>query len=550
MTPTSRSGTSLHGVPVSTGRATGPVVRVAEPAGPPERSPAPADHESEARRIRPAAQAVADRLNQRATTVDGQARAVMETTAAMALDPELLSQAEKLVHDRSLPAPRAVFEAANGFAEVLAAAGEYLAERVRDVQDVRDRIVAELQGIQPPGPPELVEPAVVLARDLAPADTADLDPALVLALVTEEGGPTSHTAILARSLGIPAIVAVRGLLSHPALGAQVDGDTGEIVLTEEPLTAEAATRSVQEWDGAGRTADDHPVKVLANIGSAADAQAAVAARAQGVGLFRTEFCYLDASVEPDVADQRAAYAEVLAPLAGLPVVVRTLDAGADKPLPFLDAAAEPNPALGVRGLRIAFDRPDILDRQLTAIAAAAQDTGALVSVMAPMVATPQEASWFVEKARAAGIARAGVMIEIPAAALMAREILDAVDFASIGTNDLAQYTFAADRMTGALATLNDPWHPALLRLIAALGAAGQDAGKPVGVCGEAASDATLAGVLAGLGVSSLSMTANAIAQVGSALPQHTRETYRKAAQEVLAASSPDEARKTASALLK
>lgn len=563
MAPSNHTGTSLHGVAVSPGRASGPVVRVVEPSGPPERSPAPVDAETEAHRIRPTAQAVADRLSQRATTVTGDARVVLETTAAMAVDPELVSQAEKLVHSQSLPAARAVYDAANGFAEMLAAAGDYLAERVRDVHDVRDRLVAELLGTEVPGAPELREPSVLLARDLAPADTADLDPNLVLALVTEEGGPTSHTAILARALGIPAVVAVRGLLSQPALGASVDGGTGEVVLADQPLAVEAATRiGVSEWRGVGTTADDHPVKILANIGSVTDARAAVDARAQGVGLFRTEFCYLGATVEPDVAAQRAAYTEVLTPLAGLPVVVRTLDAGADKPVPFLhsaaqpaaqppaEPAAEPNPALGVRGLRVAFDRPELLDRQLTAIAAAAEDSGADVSVMAPMVATPDEAAWFVERAHAAGIDRAGVMIEVPAAALMAREILNVVDFVSVGTNDLAQYTLAADRMTGALAALNDPWHPALLRLVAMLGSAGRDAGKPVGVCGEAASDATLAGVLVGLGITSLSMTSNAVPAVGSSLTEHSLATYQRAAQDVLAASSPEQARRCAHAVLR
>ena len=479
------------GVGVSAGRASGPAARVAEPLPEPAAEPAPEDAAAEAARIRPCADAVAERLFQRAAGADGDAKAVLETTAAMALDPALISKAEQYVNDRALPAARAVHEAAGEFVEALRATGGYLAERAQDVHDVRDRIVAELLGRTPPGVPELAEPGVLLARDLAPADTAELDADKVLALVTEAGGPTSHTAILARSLGIPAVVAVRGLLEAEVVGLVVDGDAGTVEVFDRPVATETAQRGLGEFDGEGATADGHQVKVLANVGSATDAQGAIAASAQGIGLFRTEFCYLAAEQEPGVATQRAAYAEVLAAFAGKPVVVRTLDAGADKPLSFLQPGDEPNPALGVRGLRVSFERPEVLDRQLEAIAGAAEDSGADVSVMAPMVATPDEAAWFVERARAAGISRAGAMIEVPAAVLSARELLDAVDFASIGTNDLAQYLFAADRMLGSLAALNDPWQPALLRLLERIGRAGEELGKPVGVCGEAAADPLL-----------------------------------------------------------
>ncbi|MBB5154331.1 phosphoenolpyruvate--protein phosphotransferase [Saccharopolyspora phatthalungensis] len=541
----------LTGVGVSSGRASGPVVRVADSLPEPPVTPAPADPTAEAARIRPAADAVADRLFQRAGRVEGDAKAVLETTAAMAIDPALISQAEQLVTGRSLPAPRAVHEAANGFADALREAGDYLAERARDVQDVRDRIIAELSGVTPPGIPEFERPSVLIARDLAPADTADLDPDLVLALVTEEGGPTSHTAILARALGIPAVVAVRGLLAVPDLvGAVVDGDRGSVETSGQAVAVQVAERAgVGEWNGVGATADGVPVKVVANVGSAADARAAVAADAQGVGLFRTEFCYLGADDEPAIETQRTAYHEVIAPFAGKPVIVRTLDAGADKPLPFLGMGVEPNPALGVRGLRVAFDRPDVLERQLEAIVGATADSAAEVSVMAPMVATVDEAAWFADRVRAAGLPRAGVMIEVPAAALSAAEILDAVDFVSIGTNDLAQYVFAADRMAGALAQLNDPWQPALLRLIAKVGDAGRELDKPVGVCGEAASDPLLAGVLAGLGVTSLSMAAGAVPAVGAALAKHPFATFRQAADAALSAPTPSRAREAVRAAL-
>jgi phosphotransferase system enzyme I (PtsI) len=506
----------LSGVGVSPGRVDGPRVVVAADLPEPASTPAPGDLGAEAGKIGLAAASVAAALSDRARSVSGDARSVLETTAAMASDPALTASAEQLVRDRSLPAPRAVWEAAGEFMTALQAAGGYMAERARDVADVRDRIVAALLGVAPPGVPDLTSPSVLVARDLAPADTAGLDPDLVLALVTAEGGPTSHTAILARALGIPAVVACAGVLELDSPGLAVDGSAGTVTPSDGTVRAPART-SRATWDGVGRLADGHRVKLLANVGSAADAHAAVSAGAEGVGLFRTEFCFLSAASEPTEAEQRAAYAAVLEPFAGKPVVVRTLDAGSDKPLAFLPMGEEPNPALGVRGLRIAFDRPELLDRQLAAIAAAAADTGVELSVMAPMVATAAEAAWFAARARAAGIERVGVMIEIPAAALCAAEILAEVDFVSLGTNDLAQYVFAADRQLGAVAALNDPHQPALLRLVGMVASAGEAAGKPVGVCGEAAADPALAPVLAGLGVTSLSMNAVALAGVGSAL---------------------------------
>lgn len=557
----SMAGERLFGVGVSAGRAAGPVVRVVGAQPEPASTPAPPDPGTEAARIEPAMAAVAEALRNRASRARGDAREVLETTAAMAADPALRKQAERAVLDGALPAARAVYEAANGFSATLAAAGGYLAERVRDVQDVRDRIVAELLGVAAPGVPELTRPAVLVARDLAPADTAGLDPSTVLALVTEEGGPTSHTAILARSLGIPAVVACRGILDRGELaGVVVDGDTGTVDIpggAVEVVTVRDTGAAPIVWSGRAATRDGHPVKILANVGSVADAEAAAASGAGGVGLFRTEFCYLSAAEEPTVSAQRAEYAAILTAFHGKPVVVRTLDAGADKPLPFLaDSTAganpvtEPNPALGVRGLRLSRTRVDVLDRQLDAIAGAAEDTGVEIRVMAPMVSTAEEARWFTERAHAAGLPSAGVMIEVPAAALTASEIFAATDFVSLGTNDLAQYLFAADRMSGALATLNDPWQPALLRLIGEVGAAASSSGKPLGVCGEAAADPALACVLIGLGVDSISMSPSALARVGDAVTATSFERCQTAARAVRTARDPAAARMAARAVLR
>ena len=544
------SSVRLHGVGVSPGHAAGPVVRVAEPLPEPAAGPAAADPAAEAARIAPAAKLVAARLDAAAEAATGPGREVLEATAMMASDPALVSAAEQLVTGQNLPAARAVYDAAETFSAALAAAGGYLAERVRDIADVRDRLIAELLGAPAPGVPPLSGPSILIARDLAPADTAGLDPALVLALVTEEGGPTSHTAILARALGIPAVVACAGVLDVQADGLEIDGDTGEVTVQTGEIKIHAADAAGSaDWNGIGQTADGHQVKVLANVGNPADARAGADAGAEGVGLFRTEFSYLSAETEPSEEAQREAYAQVLAPFHGKPVVVRTLDAGADKPLKFLNPDPEPNPALGVRGLRVARNRVGLIDRQLAAIAAAAADTGAEVSVMAPMVATAEEAAWFVARARAAGISRAGVMIEIPAAALTAHEIFEAVDFVSLGTNDLAQYVFAADRQVGAVAALNDPWQPALLRLIQLVGQAATAAGKPAGVCGEAAADPNLACVLTGLGVTSLSMNAPAIRRVGATLSANTLSACQTAAQQALSAATPAVAKQAARAAL-
>jgi phosphotransferase system enzyme I (PtsI) len=323
-------------------------------------------------------------------------------------------------------------------------------------------------------------------------------------------------------------------------------DAARSVLVEDPapelVDAAGADTGAEVVTGPGTTADGRPVALLANLGSAAEVPAAMAAGAEGVGLFRTEFLFLDAVAAPTAADQEVAYRAVFSAFAGSKVVIRVLDAGADKPLAFVDLGSEPNPALGVRGLRALRVHQDLLDTQLDAIAAAAKDSGADVWVMAPMVADSEDAAWFTARARSHGLTTAGAMIEIPAAAITAGSLLKAVSFASIGTNDLAQYTMAADRLAGALGSLQDPWHPAILRLIELVGAAGSVAGKPIGVCGEAAADPLLACVLVGLGATSLSMAPPALAGVRAALAQYTFADCVRFGQVAVAASTAAEAR--------
>ena len=539
----------LHGLGVSAGSAAGPAVRLGTPPKLPDVEPAVTDTRAEADRAVAALEAVGDFLQGRSAAASGQAADVLAAEAMMACDPALAAKVRDLAGaDR--PAAWAVSEALASYRAMLTSAGGYLAERAADLNDIADRAVALLLGEPMPGIPAPGHPFVLLAAELAPADTATLDPAAVLAIVTERGGPTSHTAILAKTLGIPAVVSCPGILSvADGTLLAVDGSTGAVIVEPGPDQLEQVARRRAEHaarlaaaHGPGRTRDGHPVKLLANVGGPADVPAAVAAEAEGIGLLRTEFLFLDRRDEPSGEEQRATYAEVLAGMGGRKVVVRTLDAGADKPLAFASQEAEPNPALGIRGLRLDALLPALLDTQLDALAHAAKDTGADVWVMAPMVSTPAEAAAFADRAHGHGLPVAGVMIEVPAAALCAAQIVAQVDFVSIGTNDLSQYTFAADRQASALAPLLDPWQPALLQLIAMTATAGRAAGKPVSVCGEAASDPLLAVVLVGLGVTSLSMAPASLAEVRAILAERTLAQCQAAAAAALTAADPAAAR--------
>jgi phosphotransferase system enzyme I (PtsI) len=510
---------------------------------------------AEAERFVAAAAAVATRLRDRAAHATGAASEVLAATATLAQDRAWLGAAEKRIKDGT-PAVGAVAQAVEQFVAMFTQLGGLMAERVTDLQDIRDRVIAELSGLPEPGVPLPDIPSVLCAEDLAPADTAGLDPKLVVALATTLGGPTSHTAIIARQLGIPCVVAVDGL---DVVGTEtmvlVDGTLGTVTVSPDPAAAGDAVAAAQReaeraahWSGPGATADGHEVSIFANVQDGAAARAARDTPAEGVGLFRTELCFLNRDTEPTVDEQADIYAEVLEAFSGAKVVIRTLDAGSDKPLKFAGHPDEANPALGVRGIRIAAANPGLLQRQLQAIAAAAQRTGTQPWVMAPMIATAEEAESFATQARSHGLT-AGVMIEVPAAALLADRILEHVDFLSIGTNDLAQYTMAADRMSAELATLTDPWQPAVLALVAMAVRAGAAAGKPVGVCGEAAADPLLACVLTGLGVTSLSAAAAAIQGVGAKLAQVTLQQCRAAADAVLGAATAADARAAALAAL-
>lgn len=537
----------IQGIGVSGGAAYGPVVLVGDPVRP------PADEavlpESEAiERIGKAFDSVALEIERRAAQASDNAAHILSATAMLARDPGLLDAALKAAATQG-PA-NAIETAVSSYIAQFTSLGGYFAERATDLRDVGDRAIAAVLGVAAPGVPDLAGECVLVARDLAPSETATLDRSKVVGIVTLEGGRTSHTAILASQMAIPAAVKVAGCMQFadgtPVL---VDGDTGQVHVDPsgelvERLRERSGRRAaaLAGSHGKGLTADGKHVALLANIGGVEDAQAAGAADLEGVGLFRTEFVFLNAAHAPSVEEQAEIYRQVFAPFEGRRVVVRTLDAGADKPLAFADLGAEENPALGRRGLRLSAERPDLLDAQLEALSVAARETGADVRVMAPMVALVEEAAWFARRVRENGLKSVGVMIEVPGAALRARHVLEEVDFGSLGTNDLAQYTMAADRMQGELSELLDPWQPALLDVIAAACDGGAVNGKPMGVCGESGGDPLMALVLTGLGVSSLSMAPSKVPMVRYSLSQHTFAQCQRLAHVARSARTAYEAR--------
>jgi phosphotransferase system enzyme I (PtsI) len=541
--------TTLQGIGVSHGLVAGPVAKLSRPPVLPATSAAIADADKELATAGEVLEEVAVDLEQRARRGSEQAAAVLTAEALMARDPALAELVGALVKE-GRDAAHAVAEALDSFGQQLVALGGYMAERAADLVDIRNRAVARLLGLPMPGVPDPGHPFVLVADDLAPADTATLDTELVLAIVTERGGPTSHTAIISKSLGLPAVVACAGATDLvDGTAVLVDGEEGTVII-EPPDTLvrsqlgqlAARRRAATKVSGPGRTADGAAVKLLVNLGGPNDVAKAATADSEGAGLLRTEFLFLDRAQAPSLQEQQAAYAEVFHHFTGRKVVVRTLDAGADKPLAFVTQPDEPNPALGRRGVRTARLFPELLDTQLRAIARAAASSGADVWVMAPMVSTPAEAADFVALAHRHGLPVAGAMVEVPAAALRAADMAEACDFLSVGTNDLAQYTYAADRTIGDLADLLDPWQPAVLQLIRMTAEAGRAFNKPVSVCGEAASDPLLALVLVGFGVTSLSMAPVSLAEVRAAIARHSLAECRDLAALALSAADGRAAR--------
>ncbi|MGI8650609.1 MAG: phosphoenolpyruvate--protein phosphotransferase [Rubrobacter sp.] len=454
---------------------------------------------------------------------------IFEAHIEFAEDPELADGVEERV--KSLESPEAaVLEVGEEFAGMLAEMeDEYLAARADDVRDVTAQIAAELIGCGVAGLAALGTPSVILARSLAPSDTARIPKGMALGFVTAEGSKTSHVSIMARSMGIPAVVGVGNAIeeSLSARTVAIDGSSGYAVADPDPDTereferkqsaAEDERAALDEFrDVEGRTKDGRRIEISANLGSAKEAADAIAYGAEGVGLFRTEFLFMERDVLPTEDEQFEVYKQAVEAFGDRPVIFRTLDVGGDKDLPGVEQPLEENPFLGWRGIRMCLDVPELFKPQLRALLRASAYGN--LKVMFPMIANASEivaAKSLISECRDElssesvefGEFEVGVMVETPAAALCAADLAPEVSFFSIGTNDLVQYTLAADRGNEKLEHLQAADHPAVLRLIGMTCEAAKEAGVWVGVCGEAAGEPDLIAKLVELGVTELSMSA-------------------------------------------
>jgi phosphoenolpyruvate-protein phosphotransferase (PTS system enzyme I) len=549
----------LKGLSASSGAAVGPFFLLSTNIPTPNSQMSQLSFEQEGHLLNLAIKRVGQDLEARAARTVGELHDILLATVEIATDPAIAEEAAGFIASGHT-ASYAIVKATEVFQELLRASGGYLAERVSDVANIRDRVLCEIAGITYPEIPHFDEPTILIAQDLSPADTSDLETEKILAIVTAGGGPTSHTAIIARSHGIAAIVACADVVetakAHMGQKLAVDATAGLITFNPDSgLVAEIAqkierikarkSRVITHSPDGYATTDGFVIPIFANIGRLEDTSAAVAAGADGVGLLRTELLYLERKDAPTLQEQIAIYSELIKPFGGRKVIIRTLDAGADKPMAFINFDKEPNPVLGIRGYRTSTTHEHLLRTQLEAIAQAAKNSRVEVWVMAPMITLPSEAADFVKMARECGLQKAGVMIEVPAAIFLADEITKVCDFVSIGTNDLGQYLHAADRESAPLAAFNDPWQPALLRAIHLIAQAGKNNNCPVGVCGEAASDAALAPVLIGLGVTSLSCNVATLSDVAQSITAHSADQLLLAGTAALAAKTAQDAKNLA-----
>ena len=494
---------------------------------------------------------------------------VLEAQALMAADPMLVDAVNAALADgagldaaltRTETDIKAIFSAIED---------PYMAERAQDVGEVIDRIRRNLAGVDSPGSRVIEMPSVLVARSLTAADTALLDPKLVLGFVTEAGGPTSHVAIIARSLGVAAVVGANGVVDSVRDGDPValDGSTGDVAVRPDAGTAddfgarraaaEAEMAAAERFRGIGVSFRGQPIRVAANVGSREDVVRAVEVGAEGVGLLRTEFLFLDRTEAPSEQEQLDLYSFAGSSFSE-PVVVRTFDIGGDKPAPYLEVEAEENPFLGVRGARLYAHCPDVFETQVRAILRAAGTAD--VQMMLPMVSTIDEVTDL--RARitqtaagleAEGVDHAvppiGVMVEVPSIALTADAVAPHVDFFSIGTNDLTQYAMAADRTNGSLDTLQDALHPAVLALCERTVAAARRHDISVSVCGLAAADRLGAAVLTAMGVDKLSVTARSVNMVKSVVDSLDQADAGAMVAAALAAATASEVRRIVGAAL-
>ena len=483
---------------------------------------------------------------------------VFEAHLMVLSDPELVGQVKDAITSQKVNAEHALKEVSDMFISIFAGMEDnpYMQERAADIRDVSKRILANLLGVKIPSPATIKDEVVVVAGDLTPSDTAQLNRKYVKAFVTDIGGRTSHSAIMARSLEIPAIVGTKEITSLAKDGDLIiiDGLSGDVflnpsedVVAEYRAKAEAFAAQQAEWeklkDADTFTKDGHQVELAANIGTPKDLEGVIHNGAEGVGLYRTEFLYMDSHDMPTEEDQFEAYKAVLEGMNGKPVVVRTMDIGGDKELPYLPLPHEMNPFLGYRAIRISLNEPEMFRTQLRALLRAS--VYGKLRIMFPMIATLNDfrgakALLLEEKAKlvAEGVAvsddiQVGIMIEIPAAAVLAHQFAKEVDFFSIGTNDLIQYTMAADRMNERVSYLYQPYNPSILTLIKHVIDSAHKEGKWAGMCGEMAGDQTAVPLLVGLGLDEFSMSASSVLKTRSLISKLTLEDMKALADKAI-----------------
>ena len=531
-----KPGTILSGLGVGLSPALGEVLVVEHSQLIPEWTKSIKTPEQEISELKSAIAFVSNQLDELGAKAGGTSAEIFEALKTLLEDDELLEVASSNIAD-GWSAAAAFGKAVDEFAELLKGDPTF-DERVADFQDLSKRVQAKLAGIKLDLDLPTKGKIVLVGEDFSPADTAQFTDAVV-GVVTLKGGPTSHTAIICRSRNIAAVVSCPGA-SELATGDRVLVDpVGDRVIVGDDVSL--ATQAINFVPiGASSL-----IPVRANIGTLEDAESASKTLADGVGLFRTELLYLSSSHEPSIEQQAKSYSEILKAAPEGPIVVRTIDAGSDKPVPFLNMPAEENPSLGVRGYRLLANHREFVEGQLKALELARQESGREVWVMAPMVATVDEAKTFSDLARSLGKYKVGIMIETPSIALLVDQLSGVVDFVSVGTNDLSQYLFAADRMNPSLGALLNHWQPALIKSLSRIANDAKQAGISSGVCGESASDPAFAILLAGLGFDSVSVSRSQVDAVHNALSSLELEDAQKVAQAVLKATTPEQAKATA-----
>jgi phosphoenolpyruvate-protein phosphotransferase (PTS system enzyme I) len=524
-----------------------------------------ADVNIETARFRQAVEEAKAELEQIRTITEqrmGAAKAeIFEAHLLLLEDPDLIDAIIENIEGESINAQYALYEVANNFIEMLSSMdNELLRERAADVRDVSGRIMSRLRGVSYAAVSAINEPCVLIAEDLTPSDTAQLNLDYVLGFITEIGSRTSHSAIMARSLEVPAIVGAGAAVADIETGTMIvmDALEGSVIIdpTDAELEAYQARKATYDkrrkelrklLDQPTLSLDGHRVELAANIGSVEDLQKVLANGAEGIGLFRTEFLYMGRSALPSEEEQFQVYKHVLERMNNKPVVIRTLDIGGDKELPYMKLPVESNPFLGLRAIRLCLNKQDLFRTQLRALLRAS--SYGQLKIMFPMIAVIEElreakrllqeekAKLVQEGVKVSDTIEVGIMVEVPAAALAAEYLAKEADFFSIGTNDLIQYTMAADRMNETVSYLYQPCHPSILRLIHMVIWAAEKEGKWVGMCGEMAGDETAIPILLGMGLHEFSMSASSILPARALIKQLSHREWAGYTEQVLSMSS-------------